>query len=121
MPYQISTFQLPDGGRCARLTWTGDISGEDANAALAHCERGGSVHGLPVLALGHQMTGLSREARAIFSSPRSDAFSAKMALVIANPLLRVTANFVLRVRRNTMQRLFKTEADAISWLMEKIS
>lgn len=119
MPYEVSTFELPDGRRCARLDWSDTITGEDADAALAHCEPGGSVHGLPVLALGQKMAGFSPEARAIFSSSRRNAFTEKMALVIADPLLRVMANFVLRVRRNDLQRLFKTEAEAIVWLTEK--
>lgn len=120
MPYELSTFELPDGRRCARLVYLGTVTGEDADAALAQCEPGGSVHGFPVLALGQTMTGLSPEARAIFSSPRRNAFTEKMALVIASPVLRVMANFVLRVRRNGLQRLFQTEAEAIGWLMEKI-
>ena len=121
MPYEVSTFELPDGRRCARVVWLETITGEDADTLLAQCEPGGSFHGLPVLALGHQMAGLTPEARAIFSSPRSDAFSAKLAMVMANPLLRVTANFVLRIRQSNLQRLFRTEAEAISWLTEKRS
>ncbi|HZN93954.1 MAG TPA: STAS/SEC14 domain-containing protein [Myxococcales bacterium] len=119
MPYEISTFELPDGRRCARLDWLDTVTGEDADAALAQCEPGGSVHGLPVLALGHRMTDMSPEARAIFSGPRRESFKEKMALVIANPLLRVMANFVLRIRRSNLQRLFRTEAEAIAWLLEK--
>jgi hypothetical protein len=119
VPYQLSTFQLPNGRRCARLDWTGVISGEEADAVLAEGEPGGSVQGLPFLAIGLKMTGMSPEARAIFSSPRRNTFQEKMALVIANPMLRVIANFVLRTRRNDTQRLFKTEEEAVAWLMEK--
>jgi len=119
MPYQLSTFQLPDGRRCARLDWTGVITGEEADAALAEGEPGGSVQGLPLLAIGYKMTGMTPEARAIFSSARRSSFDNKMGLVIANPVLRVMSNFVLRVRRNDKQRLFKTEEEAVAWLMEK--
>jgi hypothetical protein len=119
MPYELSTFELPDGRRCARLVWSGTITGEDADAALAQCEPGGSVYGLPLLGLSHQMTSLSPEARAIFTSPRANAFTEKLAMVFTSPVLRVMANFVLRVRRNKLQRLFKAEAEAISWLIEK--
>lgn len=120
MPYQISTFDLSDGRRCVRLDWSGTMTGEEADAALAECEPGGSVYGLPVLALGHRMTAMAPEARAIFSSPRRNSFTEKMALVIANPVLRVAANFVLRIRRSELQRLFTSEAEAIAWLTEKI-
>src|SRR4051812_43427673 len=112
MPYELSTFELPGGRRCALLTWTGTITGEDADAVLAECEAGGSVYGLPVLALGHQLTTLSPEARAIFRSPRRNGFTQRLALVIPHPMLRVMANFVLRIRRNDLQRLFKTQAEA---------
>jgi hypothetical protein len=116
MPFQLSTFELPNGRRCARLTWTGTVTGEEADAALRQCEPGGSVYGLPVLAMGLQMTGMEPEARAIFTSPRRNNFEDPMALVISNPVLRMTANFVLRVRRNHKQQLFKTEEEAITWL-----
>jgi len=119
VPYQLSTFELPDGRRCARLDWSGTVTGEDADAALAECEPGGAVYGLPVLAQAEGMFNLSPEARAIFSSPRKNEFSEKMALVVAKPVLRVMANFVLRVRRSHLQRLFNTEAEAIAWLLEK--
>jgi len=119
VPYQLSTFALPDGRRCVRLDWSGTITGEDADAALSECEPGGSVYGLPVLAMGQKIANLSPEARAIFSSQRRDSFTEKMALVIAKPVLRVMANFVLRVRRSHLQRLFSTEAEAIAWLLEK--
>jgi hypothetical protein len=118
MPYEVSTFELPNGRRCACLVWLGVVTGEDADAALAHCEPGGSVYGLPVLALGQKMTSLSPEARAIFSSPRRDGFTEKMALVIPNPVLRVMANFVMRIRRNDLQRMFKSEAEAVAWLTQ---
>jgi hypothetical protein len=118
VPYELSTFELPNGERCARLFWVGTITGEDADAALRQCEPGGSVYGLPVLALAHKMTGLSPEARAIFTSPRRNGFNEKMALVIANPVFRVMSNFVLRIRRNEMQQIFKSEAEAIAWLTQ---
>lgn len=119
MPYQLSTFVLPDGRRCARMDWTGTITREDADAALAECEPGGSVFGLPVLSNAQNMTGMDAEARAIFSSPRRNGFEERLALVIANPMFRVMANFVFRIRRNERQRLFTTEADGIAWLAEK--
>jgi hypothetical protein len=119
MPYELSTFKLPDGRRCARLDWSGSINGAEADAALRTGEPGGPVYGLPTLAMCLKVTSIEPEARAIFSSPRRNGFSEKMALVIANPVLRVMSNFILRVRRNDLQRLFTTEAEAIAWLMEK--
>jgi len=121
MPYELSTFQLPDGRRCGRVTLLDVVTGEDADAILAHNEPGGSAHGLPALVLGHRMTHLLPEARATFSSARSIAFTTKMAMVVPNPVLRVTANFILRIRRSKLQRMFKTEAEAVSWLTEKSS
>jgi hypothetical protein len=118
MPYELSTFELPDGKRCARLLWLETITGEDADAMLTQCEPGGSVHGLPVLSLAQQAASISPEARAIFQSPRGGAFTVRLAIVISNPLLRVAANFVLRVRHHDLQRLFTNEAEAIAWLAE---
>ncbi|HYV45823.1 MAG TPA: hypothetical protein VFA20_13235 [Myxococcaceae bacterium] len=121
MPYELSIFQLPDGRRCGRVTLLGVVTEEDADAILADNEPGGHVYGLPALVLGHQMTHLSPQARAVFSSARSIAFTTKMAMVVPNPVLRVTANFVLRIRRSHLQRMFGTEAEAVSWLTEKSS
>lgn len=54
----------------------------------------GPAHELPILALGYKVTGLSQEARAIFSSSRRTKLTKKMGLVLPNPMLRVVANFV---------------------------
>jgi hypothetical protein len=119
MPCDHSTFELPDGRRCARLDWSGFVSAEEADAALALSESGGPLYGLPVLSVALKMTGMSPEARAIFSSPRRNALSQKLALVTADPVIRVTANFVFRIQRNKSQRHFRSEAEAVAWLTEK--
>src|SRR6185369_456542 len=100
MPYQMTFFQLPSGARCARVVWEAIMAGEDASALMAAVEPGGQMHGLPVLALGQKLRTLTPEARAVFSSARAATFNKGLALVMPNPVVRVAANFVLRVNRN---------------------
>lgn len=116
MPFQMTTFSLPSGARCARIDWQGLATGPEADQVIAAAEPGGSTHGLPCLVLSYELTGLDLEARRIFSSKRMDGIQTKMAMVVSNPLIRVAVNFIMRVRRNGLQRLFTSEAEAIRWL-----
>jgi hypothetical protein len=120
MPYALSTFQLPCGVRCARVEWETEMNGEDARALMADAEPGGQMHGLPVLALGQKLRTVMPEARGVFSGDRAASFRNRLALVMPNPVIRVTINFIMRVNRNQRQRVFGTEEEAIRWLDEGV-
>ena len=41
-------------------------------------------------------------------------------IITTNPVMRVTANFLIRVNKVKKQRLFSKEAEAVQWLEERI-
>jgi len=120
MPYQPTTFQLPSGARCARVEATGAITAEDATGIIARFNPGGSFHGLSLLVDGQRMERMTSEARALFANRRNPPDSEWIALVLTNPVIRVTSNFILRMNGNSRRRLFSTEADAVRWLNERV-
>ena len=119
MPFEMSTFQLPCGARCARVEVTGIVTGEEAAALAAHLDPGGAYHGLSLLVRGQKMKSMLPEARAVFGNRRSPPPTEWMAIVLTNPLLRVTSNFILRMNGNVRRRLFSTEQEAVRWLDER--
>jgi hypothetical protein len=121
MPIQPSPFKLPSGTRGVRADCTGTISQEDAETWLRQVDRGGAFHGVPILAVALEIDHVTAEARGVFSrrgdSPgRPDVW---MAVVVTNPVIRVTTNFVMRLTGNRKMRLFANEGTALRWLDER--
>jgi hypothetical protein len=65
------------------------------------------------------MERMTPEARALFANRRNPSATEWIALVLGNPLMRVTSNFILRMNGNPRRRLFSTEAEAVQWLDER--
>ena len=62
----------------------------------------------------------STSADSMSLDQNSGAFTAEwFAIVMTNPVMRVVANFILRVTKTTRRRMFPTEAEAIRWLDER--
>ena len=120
MPFEISSFQLPSGARCARAEVSGTITGEEAAAMVAHLELGGPYHGLSLLVGAQKVKTMLPEARAVFSNRRAPPPTEWMAVVLTNPIIRVTSNFILRMNGNARRRLFSTEREAVQWLDERV-
>ncbi|HEY8212461.1 MAG TPA: hypothetical protein VIG99_33490 [Myxococcaceae bacterium] len=120
MPCEVSTFQLPGGARCVRVDVSGILTGDEANTAIGHLEPGGSYHGLSLMVCGQEMKSMTTEARAVFGNRRSPPPTEWMAIVLTNPILRVTSNFILRMNGNVRRRLFSTEREAVHWLDERV-
>jgi len=121
MPVEISTFHLPCGARCVRMDCVGDVDKADADQIMKQVDLGGPLHGLPTLGLTQRMRSLSADARGVFGR-RSDggAKESWRAVVVTSPLARVASNFLMRVYRLKKHRLFAKEADAVSWLDERV-
>jgi hypothetical protein len=120
MSYRLTIFQLPSGAPCARVEWETTMTGEDASVLVAETEPGGKMHGLPFLALGQKLRTVTPEARKVFSGDRAASFKNKVALVMPNPVIRVTINFIMRVNHNQRQRVFANVEEAIRWLDEGV-
>ncbi|HVE81605.1 MAG TPA: hypothetical protein VND93_02110 [Myxococcales bacterium] len=120
MPYQPSSFQLPGGARCARMELSGVITAEEAAGMLAHLDPGGRFHGLSLLVLAEKVERMTSEARSVFGGRRNPPEQEWMAIVLTNPIMRVTSNFILRMNGNVKRRLFPTEAEAVRWLDDKV-
>lgn len=119
MPVEWSVMQLPSGARYLRIITRGQISREDAAYMIAQHGPGGPLHGVPQLVLTQELTSVSADARAMFvSTPSDDA--PWVAMVVVNPVIRVSSNFMIRVNRNKRTRLFPNEASAIQWLEDRL-
>lgn len=119
MAFEISTFQLPHGARCARVEVSGTLSTEDARAIIGQLNPGGPLHGLPILGLASGLGSIAPEARSIAGEGKRVKWEAWTAVVVDKPLIRVSLSFIWRVQRAKKKRLFATEREAILWLDER--
>src|SRR5262245_44065926 len=109
MSFVTSMFRLPCGVRAGRVEWQGQITGELARTAVVQAGPGGAMHGVPVLVIHTRDVTMTSEARAVFASQKDMEWT---ALVFHGVLLRVTANFIIRISGNDRLRLFATEPEA---------
>jgi len=86
----------------------------------AHLELGGPYHGLSLLVGAQKVKTMLPEARAVFANRRAPPPTEWMAVVLTNPIVRVTSNFILRMNGNARRRLFSTEREAVQWLDERV-
>src|SRR5689334_16469457 len=100
MPTEYSIFQLPSGARCGRVVLNGPYGKEEVADLMLQTDPGGPLHGLPLLALAQRLTSVSAEARGMYGR-RGDMslLESWTAGVITNPVVRVTANFLMRVQK----------------------
>jgi hypothetical protein len=116
MPFTISPFVLPCGARACRVEWTGVTTGEEARAVVAHLSTGGQYYGLPLMVVTLKMESMDPEARHVFGSRNDRPATEWLAMVVANPLIRVATTFINRTSQHPRQHMFGTEAEAIEWL-----
>lgn len=117
MPVQMRIFVLPGGARCLRMETSGHFSAEDADVVVRATNPGGEYHRLPQLVQTHKQLSISSEARKVFAA-RGELGEAEpwVAVVVTNPVVRVTTNFLARVGGSRKTRLFAAEAEALAWL-----
>jgi hypothetical protein len=122
MPIQASGFQLPSGARAVRADCTGIVTKEEAAAWMGQQDPGQPFHGLPILAITLHLDKVTADARGLFSrhGDRVRREEVWTAVVITNPLIRVTTNFVFRIAGTKKQRIFATEQEAVAWLDERV-
>ena len=121
MPFTITTITLPCGSPCVRVESIGVVSKEDAAQMFAVIGEGGTMFGVPMLIQTERQKSLSPEGRSLFSkgfdSPDKQAWC---GVVVINPLLRVTINFMVRMNGNRKVKMFAGEAEATRWLDERV-
>lgn len=61
----------------------------------------------------------SPEARQIWNQLGDDEKTNKVAIFGLHPVARVIANFSMGASKNKNQRFFKTQEEAMTWLLEK--
>jgi len=121
MPFETTFFQLPCGARGFRLETSGTFSGEDAVAMFKLIDSGGELHGLPCLILTRNVSSISSEARRLYVARGNQGDREPwMAVVVTNPIILVTARFLIRITRNDRIGLFSRELEAIEWLDERV-
>lgn len=120
MPYTVTNFTLPCGGRCVRIVGSGHIMKEDADYLMTYIGRGGSVFGVPMLILTQEIKSISSEARSFFSAGIDREYQAWCGLVVTSALIRVTTNFLSRITGYRKSKMFSTEEETIRWLDERV-
>lgn len=116
MPFQATFSQLPCGVRYVRLETSGRFSKEDAEPLIQLMSPGGELHGLPILLLTEKLESVGSEARALFAGRGDAAKDPWIAAVVANPVVRVTLNFLKRVQKQNKGMMFANEPAALQWL-----
>ena len=67
------------------------------------------------------MTSITADARGLLGGRGNvSGKEAWTAVVVTNPVIRVTVNFLMRINKNRKLRLFTREAEAIRWLDEQV-
>src|SRR4051812_38365116 len=112
MPYEKTFLDLPCGARICLLEMRGILSGEEAKALIAQMQPGGAVHGMPLLISLQKLDSLSSEARGAIGKSGLEEVEMWEAVVVTNPVVRVTVNFVMRIQRRKKTRLFTGEPEA---------
>ena len=97
MPHETTFFQLPCGARACRIEVSGILSGEEARALIQQLQPGGASRDLPCLFLLQGLDSIPSEARGIFRQGGLAEVESWEAVVVTNPVIRVTANFVARI------------------------
>jgi hypothetical protein len=116
MSYLLSTDRSPSGHSITRMTVSGTIDVDEANAMMKEIGPTGPHGQLPMLIVTDKSTDVTAEARRIFTSNLGTDTSRISAIVVTNVVLRVTTNFINRINRSTDSRMFASEADAMTWL-----
>jgi hypothetical protein len=119
VPYEISTFQLPCGARAARVRLTGILDVHEARSMLENWAPGRPMYGTPSLVVPDETHVMMPEARSFFGSWKEASATEWFAVVVSNPIARVTGNFIQRVSKATHRKMFPTEAEAVRWLDER--
>src|SRR5262245_27431566 len=117
MPFSITTFQLPCGANAAREELAGVVTGAEAAELVQHHSPGGSPHELPTLVSSLKMKSLDRDGSSAFSNRHVTEWT---ALVMTNPVLRMSASFIIRVTGSPRMRVFADDQEAIRWLDERV-
>lgn len=122
MPYEVRILPLPCGAHFARVDAHGIITAEDARAQVSRMDQPeGDLYGLPTMFVTQQMESMTPKVRAIFSARRhlgeKDPW---VAVVVANVMIRVFTQFVMRARGSKKTRVFTREGDAVAWLNDRV-
>src|SRR5687767_15120732 len=87
---------------------------------LDELKPGGPLHGLPLLILLQRLAPLSPEVRRTVGQIGLEEVETWEALVVNNPVVRVTINFVMRIQGRKKTKLFSGEREAIQWLDARV-
>jgi hypothetical protein len=103
-----------------RVDCRGDVTKEETDDLLQQLGPGGPMHGLPMLALTQKMSSISADARHLLAGRGGQGGEKHWtAVVVTDPVIRVTTSFLSRINKTIKQRLFAAEPEAIHWLDER--
>jgi hypothetical protein len=116
VPHETTFFQLPCGARACRIEVSGTLSSEDARTLLQQLQPGGACHDLPCLFLLQKLDSIPSDVRGLLGQRGLAEVESWEAVVVTNPVMRVTANFVARIQGRKKARMFSDEPEALQWL-----
>jgi hypothetical protein len=120
VPHETTFLHLPCGARICRLEVSGALSGEEARTLLEQMQPGGALHGAPFLIVMKEGSSLSSDARGVVGQTGREEMELWEAVVVTNPVVRVTVNFVMRIQGRKKTKLFTGEPEALQWLDARI-
>jgi hypothetical protein len=120
VPHEATFFQLPCGARICRLELSGAVSGEEARMLLAQLQPGAALHGTPLLIVLQRLDSFSSDARGAVGQVGLEEVENWEAVVVTNPVIRVTVNFIMRIQGRKKTKLFSSEPEALQWLDARV-
>jgi len=120
VPHETTFLQLSCGARTCRVELSGTLSSEDARALLPQMVPGGALHGMPRLFVMQRLGSISSDARGLIGQSGPAKAETWEAVVVTNPVIRVTVNFFLRIQGRKKTKLFSAEPEALQWLDARV-
>lgn len=121
MPIETSELTTRSGHKVLRAVFAGEVTVDEAKRYHARIVPGGEFQHHGHLVQG-AVTGVSSEVKKVLGSVRPDADNpVPVATLFTSALTRLTASLVMRLSGNENSEAFKTEAEALDWLDQKLT
>jgi hypothetical protein len=119
VPIEITELKSKSGHEVLRMNFIAEVTLADVEQYQQRTPDG-RYGGWGSLVVGN-VTSVSSEVKKKLSSRKRDGASSPVAIVLASPLMRMAASLAMRVIGSTESEYFKSEAEALAWLDERLT
>jgi hypothetical protein len=120
VPIEVSELKTKSGHPVLRANFLSEVTVPEARAYHEQIRPGGKYDGWGHLAAGN-VSGVSNDVRKVLGSQRPDPLNPPpVAVILSSALARMAASLAMRLSENPNTESFKTEAEAMAWLDERM-